>query len=174
MTIYRAAELSPDRRFRFRLSRWWNPGEAPKRVAFLMFNPSTADAGADDQTIRKCMGFAGRWGYNGIDVINLYPLRSRDPRAMLDSRAALEEIDTNLDYIRVVGRDASALVCAWGCEDVTRRITNFNNHILRVIENARLAARWSPSCLGLTLGGSPRHPVMLGYDTKLVGFEVTA
>jgi hypothetical protein len=30
------------------------------RLGFIMLNPSTADAAVNDQTIRKCIGFAKR------------------------------------------------------------------------------------------------------------------
>jgi hypothetical protein len=74
------AELSACRTYRYRLWRQWDADLAP--VVWVMLNPSTADESADDPTIRKCIGFAQRWGYGGIEVVNLYAYRSPDPRQL--------------------------------------------------------------------------------------------
>ncbi|MES2137565.1 MAG: DUF1643 domain-containing protein [Pseudomonadota bacterium] len=52
-------------------------------VAFVMLNPSTADAVQDDPTIRRCIGFAKAWGKGGIVVINLFAFRATNPKDML-------------------------------------------------------------------------------------------
>src|SRR5882724_1884503 len=43
--------------YRYRLDRMLRDDHGPT-VAFVMVNPSTADATQDDATIRKCIGFA--------------------------------------------------------------------------------------------------------------------
>jgi hypothetical protein len=53
-------------------------------MAWVMLNPSTADAEVDDPTIRRCMSFAKREGYDGIEVLNLYGLRATKPKHLLD------------------------------------------------------------------------------------------
>jgi hypothetical protein len=63
--IIRSAVFSPDRRYRYHLSRVWPFGRGT--LCFIMLNPSHADEADDDATIRKCMGFAKRFGYAGID-----------------------------------------------------------------------------------------------------------
>lgn len=55
------AILSADRKYRYVLTRIWD--EAKPTVLFIGLNPSTADEETDDQTIRKCIGYAKRWGY---------------------------------------------------------------------------------------------------------------
>src|SRR5437868_12651695 len=71
-----SAVISPCGKFRYRLTRQWGEGAA---LPFVMLNPSTADAEQDDPTIRKCVGFAKRMGYDGIEVVNLYAYRATKP-----------------------------------------------------------------------------------------------
>ena len=63
------ATLSPCGRYRYRLTRRWGDGGA---VAFVMLNPSTADAEKDDPTIRRCIGFAREWRFGRLIVVNLF------------------------------------------------------------------------------------------------------
>src|ERR1700679_2220036 len=71
------AQFSHDNTYRYTLTRKWDEGPA---VAFLMFNPSTATATTEDPTIRRCIGFARRWGYGRLVILNLYAIRGTDPR----------------------------------------------------------------------------------------------
>src|SRR5207237_5457574 len=73
------ASFSRDRRYRYRLWRRWDA--ARPVVAFVMVNPSTADAGRDDPTIRRCIGFARSWGYGRLEVVDLFAYRGTDTRA---------------------------------------------------------------------------------------------
>ena len=47
-------------RYRYVLTRQVSAGTRP--ATFILLNPSTADATKDDPTIRRCVGFARRWG----------------------------------------------------------------------------------------------------------------
>ena len=72
------ALLSSCGTYRYRLWRYWHTEREP--LIFIMLNPSTADAMQDDPTIRKCIGFAKRLGFGGIEVVNLFAYRATDPR----------------------------------------------------------------------------------------------
>ena len=74
------AVISQDNKYRYQLSRIWD-NEKPT-VLFIMLNPSTADADADDPTIRRVVNFAKSWGYGGVFVGNLYAFRSTDPKGL--------------------------------------------------------------------------------------------
>lgn len=50
---------------------------------FVGLNPSTADETEDDQTIRRCVGFAMDWGYGGLCMGNLFAIRATKPKNML-------------------------------------------------------------------------------------------
>lgn len=45
-------------------------------------NPSTATDKKPDRTMQKVLGFAERNGFDGFAMMNLYPLRSTNPRAL--------------------------------------------------------------------------------------------
>ena len=74
--MIRQAVLDPTGRYRYFLARDWGNGP---RVAFVMLNPSTADAEKDDATIRRCVGFAKLWGFASLGVVNLYGFRCTSP-----------------------------------------------------------------------------------------------
>jgi hypothetical protein len=83
--IIRSAEVSECGRYRWWLRRGWqllNRGEhviGRGVCCFVMLNPSTADDTYDDPTIRRCVQFATRWGYDALSVRNLFPWRATDP-----------------------------------------------------------------------------------------------
>jgi hypothetical protein len=48
---------------RYVLRREWNQN-VRGILNWIMLNPSTADDHFDDPTIRRCVGFAKRWGFS--------------------------------------------------------------------------------------------------------------
>ena len=104
------ARFDPSGRYRFRLTRCWNPG-APV-VAFVMLNPSTADARRLDPTVRRCVGFARTWGFGGLEVVNLFALRATHPP---DLFADPEPVGRGNDRAVVdAAVRADLVVVAWG------------------------------------------------------------
>lgn len=169
--IYRSAILSDCGKYRYVLSRWWDgASKKAQRVVFLMMNPSTADALTDDPTIRKCIGFAKRWGYGGINVINLFAYRSTDPQGL---RGVFDLWGPDyFYYFEGVTAGAPSVVCAWGCEDVLKvpRLAHLRDEVLTKLRLSLTLTSVDNDvlCLGFTKGGTPRHPLMLAYDTPLI------
>jgi hypothetical protein len=151
------AELSPDGQYRYTLTREWDDGRC---IMWLMFNPSTADAKADDATIRKCVGFSKRWGYGRLIVVNLFAIRNRDPRAVAK---VVDPVGPMNDYwISVAAKESREVVFAWGCGQhfpAGHRIAD----VKRLLLNSTEGAEWR--CLGRGADGNPRHPLMLAYST---------
>ena len=58
------AVFAGDRTHRLYLWRRWEKNGP--WVMFIGLNPSTADERLNDPTVRRCMGFAQKWGYSGI------------------------------------------------------------------------------------------------------------
>jgi len=137
----------------WRIQPWWRP------AVFCMLNPSTADATLDDPTIRRCRGFAERndSAFNGIVVVNLYALRSTDPRALWNHADPIGP--ENDRWLRDVAA-CSEVVCAWGANAREDRVR-------QVVEILR-AAGASLLCLGQTKDGHPRHPLYVRSDHPLV------
>src|SRR5690554_6900188 len=79
--------LTDQATYRYTLTRS-DYGDAPwlsmhePRLLWIMLNPSTADETADDPTIRRVKAFTRRLGYSGLTVVNLYAMRSTDPRGL--------------------------------------------------------------------------------------------
>lgn len=143
------------RHYRYALARTWQPGDA--RVAFIMLNPSGADASRDDPTIRRCMGFARAWGFGGVDVVNLFAARTPHP-ALLRRRRRPVGPDNDRHLLRVC-RAAGLVIAAWGVHGAWQ---GRDRAVLSLLARAGLA----PRCLGLTQDGHPRHPLYLPRRTQ--------
>lgn len=153
------AEFDRTRRYRRRLWRRWSEGAGI--AAFIMLNPSTADAGRDDPTVRRCAGFARDWGFAGFDVVNLYDFRATDPR---DLFAAARPCSAANDHaIAAAARAAALTVAAWGARAEPARARAACKIVGR--EGARLHA------LALTKVGQPRHPLYLRRSCRPVLFR---
>ena len=129
-----------------------------------MLNPSTADAHEDDPTIRKCVGFAKRLGYGGIEVLNLFAFRATDPKQL---RAASYPVGPENDLIitnklHSLGlHERGIVICAWGANAKNlQRPQQLRTHL--ALSGVRLRA------LALTKDGIPSHPLMLPYTSKLM------
>jgi len=108
------AVLSDNRQYRYRLTREF--GHLGDSCCFIMLNPSTADETQDDPTIRRCKGFAARFGRGTLEVVNLFAWRATNPRDLIDScEAGIDIIGPENDRHIVEAVNAATLViCAWG------------------------------------------------------------
>lgn len=158
-----SAVISDDGTYRYELHRWWNkPGGRP--LTFVMLNPSTADATIDDPTIRRCIGFARREGYDGLAVVNLYAYRATDPKALpaLHAPAVGPENDRTLNvFLNRTIQTGDEIIAAWGTNATTRRV----NEVLA------LAAGVNWKCLGLTKNGHPKHPLYIPSDQPFENYS---
>ena len=156
-----SAIFSEDRRHRYTLERVI-PGEATKQeetVLFVCLNPSTADEVRDDPTVRRCVGYAKRWGFSRLVVCNLFALRSTDPRALYRHPDPIgEDNDRHLldETIR-----ADRVVAAWGAH---------GGYKLRgaTVLQMLLEAKREIHLFGQTKDGHPRHPLYLRADAEPV------
>jgi hypothetical protein len=145
--------------------------EGGPTVVFVMLNPSKADTSTtergqgNDPTVRKCIGFAERWGFKRLYISNLFAYRATDPRELARAyRAGVDVVGPqNDDVLRATFGWAPKLVVAWGAFDgfdIAPRV----RHVEAFFRCPRLGA---VECLGRTASGAPRHPLMLAYSTQL-------
>lgn len=154
------AVISDDGLYRYRLTRVLNSyadNEWPHRIAWLMLNPSTADAASDDMTVKTITAFSQLWGYTRLDVGNIYAFRATDPG---DMKRAYDPVGPqNLTWLARIARDADTIVCAWG------------NHALPMdVERALSVVRKPLFCLGRNANGTPKHPLYQPRATVLVPY----
>lgn len=149
-----SAVLSPCGTYRYELRRTWGQGHP---CGWIMLNPSTADAEADDPTIRRCVGFARAWGYAGIVVRNLYALRATDPRVLWSHP---DPVGEDNDSFLLDAADEDITVCAWGAEG--RR----GNAVINALADAGVPLHY----LALTRAGMPRHPLYLRSGLSPIPF----
>jgi hypothetical protein len=152
MYLGRAAHISDCGRYRYMLERVWGPGSS--RLLIVGLNPSTADAFIDDPTIRRCVGFAKRFGYEGLLMANLFAARSTSPATL----AGLEDPigPENDTWLRLLEKRALCVVAAWGNGG---RLHGRSQYVKSLLSNLR--------CFGLTGIGEPRHPLYLAAHTPL-------
>lgn len=154
------AEFSTCREYRYALWRHWDWQAHSNCVMFIGLNPSTADEEVNDMTITKCMGFAKRWGYGGIYMLNLFAFKATFPKDMI---AADDPVGPGNDEAFGYYRSRVGLVvAAWGSLDKRHRARlQWQSRISRVQD----CISQPIYCLGRTQDGSPRHPSRIGYDT---------
>lgn len=157
--MYRDAMISPCGQYRYSLVRQWD--KSKPYLPFVMLNPSTADAAQDDPTIRRCMSFAKREGAGGIVVVNLYALRSTDPKRLREVDDPVGPLNGRVIYdVATTAAEAGMpIVCAWGVNDVTQAAGG-------ALVQAREAGA-KVMCLGKTTAGHPRHPLYIKADQPL-------
>lgn len=157
-----------DRNKKYRYLLWRSLGEngranSSRSMLLVMLNPNTADELRNDPTIRRCIGFANAWGYNRIEVVNLFAYRAREP-VMLKS--AVKPIGIHNDQIiRQRAKDAALRIVAWG---------NHGRLFERDHQVMELLAEFGPVfCLGKTKSGSPKHPLYLRSDAEPLKFSLS-
>ncbi len=161
------AIISPCGLYRYHLSRDLTfRGNASGTVLFVMLNPSTADADADDPTIRKCMSYAVGWGYARLEVVNLFAWRATNPLALASHTIAEASGPYNDGHIREAITNANILVGAWGDGKgarVARMVEERRRRFREIAEgNDHRFYRLGP----LTKAGNPRHPLYLRGDLR--------
>jgi hypothetical protein len=158
----RTAKFSSCGRYRWSLSRRWDADLRKLSVGFVMLNPSTADAYSDDPTIRRCINFARRWGFAGLEVRNLFAFRATKWQ---DLKSAANPVGRRNDatILDLLDR-CQTIVVAWGAHGA---LHSRGQEVIELLRDQKLL------CLGMTRAEEPRHPLYLPADTVLIPFRET-
>lgn len=150
------AVFSPDRLYRYLLARSWGGG---RYAVWLMLNPSTADAFKLDPTLRKCRGFAQRWGCGGMVILNAFAYRATDPKVMKaqDDPVGGLTNDTTIHTVAKLMPDALWTV-GWGVHGTHR---GRDAGVAAELARAGVQAQ----TLLYTKDGHPGHPLLVPYAT---------
>lgn len=150
------AEFSADRLHRLKLWRQWDTMKPA--ALFVMLNPSLADETTLDPTVRKCIGFATRWGYGKLWVGNLYTWISPYPEQIVQREAAAIAPGADQALLEMV-EAVDLVIAAWGAQPW---LTQRAHDVSRLLVSAK--PLW---CLGKTKDGWPRHPLYRSYEAAL-------
>lgn len=149
--VSQKARFSSCRRYRYSLERSWQGGKG--RVLFVGLNPSTADHKKDDPTIRRCVGFAKSWGYNSMEIVNLFAYRATYPA---DLWAAPEPVGKfNDKWLRTAQKRCDKTIACWGS------IGKFSDRAVDVLKRLE-----KPYCLKINQTEQPAHPLYLRANLK--------
>ena len=152
------AVFTDDRTHRLYLWRRWN--KSLPWVMFIGLNPSTADERLNDPTVRRCIGFADRWGFGGMFMCNAFTLVSTDPGTLNSEVPVVREAHLAMRIIRGRCREA---VAAWG--SLITQVESGKDRVDRIKHDL------SPlHCLGTTKQGHPCHPLYLPYSVERVRY----
>ncbi|MDF1565284.1 MAG: DUF1643 domain-containing protein [Deltaproteobacteria bacterium] len=125
-------------------------------IAFLGLNPSTADQNVNDPTITRCERRARSLDYERFYMVNLFGLRSTDPKALYTEPDPIGP--GNDEALAKIISVADTVVLAWG---VHGELRGRAREVLRMIPTNKRV------CLGVTKDGHPRHPLYISNETQL-------
>lgn len=156
--IVRDAQFSDDRRYRHWMTRRWGSGPA---LMFVSLNPSDADEHKDDQTTRRDMDFAEKFGYHAVTLLNLSDVVMTNPKDVAGIADPISPVnDEHLD--REAARH-DLIVFAWGSNADPARARAVATRLWNICRRTGGAV----AVLGWTADGQPRHPSRLAKETQL-------
>jgi len=150
--ILRKAKFSNDKKHRYELSRHWDLSKSD--ILFIMLNPSIANENIDDPTIKRLINFTKKFNYGGFFVANLFTYITPYSKT-LDTSSGLTKL--NLKTIKNFVNKAEEVVYAWG------NSIKEPEELKNLVEN--------PKCFGRNLNGTPKHPLYLPSNSKLIKFR---
>lgn len=150
--MIREAEFSIDKKERYSLKREWD--NSKNKILYIMLNPSFADDKDDDPTIRRLINFTKKFNYGGFLVGNIFTTITPNPKELDKSKGMS---DKNFEELIKLINKVDQIVYAWGSS----------------IEEPQLLKKLvlSPKCFGKNFNGTPKHPLYLPSQTKLINFR---
>lgn len=156
------ALFSADKKYRYTLYRDLG---GDRQVCFIMLNPSIADSEVNDPTVRRCMGYAKKWLFGRLVVVNLFAYVSTDPKVIKKYGEVITGDPGNISAIVRAAVSSSLVVAAWGA-------TPLPNPGRPAYVARRIAAAGGSAlhCLRTTAAGHPSHPLYLPASLRPIPF----
>ena len=150
--MIRRAEFSIDKKERYSLKREWD--KSKNKILYIMLNPSFADDKDDDPTIRRLINFTKKFNSGGFLVGNIFTTITPNPKELDKSKGMS---DKNFEELIKLINKVDQIVYAWGSS----------------IEEPQLLKKLvlSPKCFGKNVNGTPKHPLYVPSQTKLINFR---
>ena len=150
--MIRGAEFSIDKKERYSLNREWD--KSKNKILYIMLNPSLADDKNDDPTIRRLINFTKKFNYGGFLVGNIFTTITPNPKEIDKSKGMS---DKNFEKLLNLINKVDKIVYAWG------NSVEEPQHLKELI--------LSPKCFGKNLNGTPKHPLYLPKNSKLIDYR---
>ena len=158
--IKATATFSECGRYRYLLERRWADGPV---CMFVGLNPSTATAGSDDATVRRCVALATNWEFSGLTVANLFAIRCRYPQILSSHEDPVGP--ENDRFLVPTIKQAHTVVAMWG----NHGLKPYGLSVQR--DEYILSLRNDWLCIGITQHGAPRHPLYAAKISTLAPFS---
>ncbi|MBL6643988.1 MAG: DUF1643 domain-containing protein [Flavobacteriaceae bacterium] len=139
---------------RYQLWRLWD--KQKPLLLYILLNPSHANEKTNDRTVLKLIGFSKRNGYGGFYLGNIQTFISPKPAALKENSIVREKI--NLEHLKAMKNKCEKVVLGWG--NASEKPT-WINEISAV-----------NYCFGTNKNGSPKHPLYLRFDTKIMPYNM--
>ena len=139
-----------------------DPTHAPIEILYVGVNPSTAGPLVDDQTIAKLREFTRRSGAFKFTIVNLFAYRATDVKELAKAEEPIGKFNDRA--ISAALSRADVVIPMWGSRNKLPKV--LWPRIDEVIDGIRRSNKLVMT-FGFTKSGDPKHPLMLGYDTKL-------
>ena len=160
--------------------------EANRRSLLVIgLNPSTATHLATDPTISRLEKLARAMDFDRLDMTNLDPFRSTDPKSLVrappnnplhrhdPSTVATPRsvFELNLTVIRWLAARAELVLCAWGGPYSPVTLGDLVARRAALVSAALQGDGVKLTCLATTKNGHPRHPLYLSGGLRPVPWE---
>ncbi len=150
--MIREAKFCNTKKNRYFLKREWDNSKG--LLLYLMLNPSVADEKRDDPTIRRLISFTKKFNYGGFLVGNIFTTITPNPKEIDRSKGIS---DKNFKELFKLINKVDQIVYAWG----------------NTVEEPQLLKELvlNPKCFGKNLNGTPKHPLYLPKNSKLIAYR---
>ena len=147
------------KRYRYSLWRRWDSSKP--RILFICLNPRTEVANFNGPTIKRCLGFAERWGFGSLEMVNLFAFRADRHYSLVVAQDPVGQ--ENDKYIKKAVDNADTVIVAWGTKGTLHKR---NEQVLQLISD-----RKKIYCLEKTKEGHPKHPLYVKSGIETVVFQ---